>query len=75
MFYFLVVSSIWKKTQQMQLVTLQEIQSATEKIYATPYVKKTPCLSHVQQFCQVETEFNLSLKLESLQTQGSFKTR
>lgn len=61
----------------MQLVTIQEIEQATEEIYKTKFVNKTPLLSIdsriVAQFNG--GNFNLSFKLESLQTQGSFKTR
>ncbi|XP_064607223.1 L-threonine ammonia-lyase-like [Liolophura sinensis] len=63
------------KDDVYELITEEQIRDAEE--HRSPEVRRTPLLSNVQTlFPEVEDKHvNLSLKLESMQTTGSFKFR
>uniref|UniRef100_A0A8W8LNF0 L-serine ammonia-lyase n=1 Tax=Magallana gigas TaxID=29159 RepID=A0A8W8LNF0_MAGGI len=64
-------------TSDDDVVTLEDIEKAREVIMKSPLnVRKTPLLKNMTSyFPELDPSINLHLKLESLQTTGSFKIR
>ncbi|KAL3852758.1 hypothetical protein ACJMK2_016375 [Sinanodonta woodiana] len=61
---------------KMEEITLEHIQKATEGIYSSPDIIQTPLACHFQdRFPALDKSFDLYLKLENMQSTGSFKIR
>jgi len=57
------------------LVTVEDVEKATEIIKQSPMVNRTPLLQNVERIFGFEKKFKLHLKLENMQYTGSFKVR
>lgn len=64
-------------SEQFELVTLDDISSARHVIESHPFVVKTPLIHDAEKMWDVVTsrDIRLFLKLENMQTTGSFKMR
>ncbi|KAK7102030.1 L-threonine ammonia-lyase-like [Littorina saxatilis] len=64
-----------KEGDQETLVTLTQIKEAGERLYKSGMVVRTPVIKDVQAMFPEAGDIRLHLKLENMQTTGSFKIR